>query len=270
MRRLEGKVSIITGAASGIGRATALLFVNEGAQVIVTDINEQGGKDTVAEVGSNAWFLHHDVSREDDWQRVISETLAQFDKLDVLVNNAAISSGEFGVAADPENVTVENWDKIQRVNALGPLLGCKHGIAAMRKSGGGSIVNVSSSGALIPSPMETPYGMTKAGVTNLTLSVAMHCAVNNYNIRCNSIYPGGTRTPMLERLLEVMAADAGVSVDEVATEWGQKNVPLGRLAQPKDIAFAILYLASDESAYVTAEQLVVDGGSRYPSFLSES
>jgi len=267
MRRLEGKVAIVTGAGSGIGRATAYLFASEGAQVIVTDINEPGGNDTAMEVKHNALFLHHDVSIEDDWQAVISETLAQFDKLDVLVNNAAIS-GEFGVAADPENVTVENWEKIQRVNALGPLLGCKHGIAAMRKCGGGSIVNVSSAGALIPSPMDTPYGMAKAGVTNLTLSVAMHCAVNGYDIRCNAVYPGGTRTPMLERLLEAIAADVGASVDQVATEWGQKNVPLGRLAQPKDIAMAILFLASDESAYVTAEQLVVDGGSRYPTFLA--
>ncbi len=267
MKRLEGKVAVVTGAASGIGRKTAHLFASEGAQVILTDINEQGGKDAAAEAGSNTLFLRHDVSSEDDWQRVISDTLAQFDKLDVLVNNAAIT-GEFGEAADPENVTVENWEKIQRVNALGPLLGCKHGIAAMRKRGGGSIVNVSSAGALIPSPMDTPYGMAKAGVTNLTLSVAMHCAVNGYGIRCNAVYPGGTRTPMLERLLEAIAADVDASVDEMATEWGRKNVPLGRLAQPQDIAFAILYLASDESAYVTAEQLVVDGGSRYPTFLA--
>lgn len=267
MGRMEDKVAIITGAGSGIGRATALLFANEGAQVIVTDINEQGGKDTVTEAKHNALFLHHDVSSEDDWQTVIYETLAQFEKLDVLVNNAAIS-GEFGVVADPENVTVEHWEKIHRVNGLGPLLGCKHGIAAMRKSGGGSIVNVSSAGALIPSPMDTSYGMAKSSVTNLTLSVAMHCAVKNYNIRCNSVYPGGTRTPMLERLLEAIAADMGVAVDEVAAEWGRKNVPLGRLAQPQEIAMAILFLASDDSAYVTAEQLVVDGGSRYPNFLA--
>jgi 3(or 17)beta-hydroxysteroid dehydrogenase len=269
MGRLEGKVAIVTGAGSGIGRTTALLFASEGAKVILTDINEQSGKDATTEAGSNTLFLSHDVSNEEDWQTVISETLAQFDKLDVLVNNAAIS-GEFGVAADPENATVENWDKIHRVNALGPFLGCKHGIPAMRESGGGSIVNVSSAGALIPSPMDTPYGMAKAGVTNLTLSVAMHCAVNNYNIRCNTVYPGGTRTPMLERLLEAIAADVGATVDDVASEWGRKNVPLGRLAQPQDIAMAILFLASDESAYITAEQLVVDGGSRYPTFLAES
>lgn len=266
MKRLQGKVAIVTGAASGIGRNTALLFASEGARVIVTDINEQGGQDAAIEAGSNTQFLQHDVSNEDDWRGVISETLAEFHMLDILVNNAAIS-GEFGDAADPENVTVENWEKIQRVNALGPLLGCKHGIAAMRKSGGGSIINVSSAGALIPSPMDTPYGMAKAGVTNLTLSVAMHCAVKGYNIRCNAVYPGGTRTPMLERLLEAIAAEVSAPADEVATEWGRKNVPLGRLAQPREIASAILFLASDESVYVTAEQLVVDGGSRYPSFL---
>ena len=269
MGRLEGKVAIVTGAGSGIGRATAHLFVNEGAQVVVTDINEQGGKETAIEAGCKALYLPHDVSNEDDWISVISETINQFGKLDILVNNAAIS-GEFGVAADPENATVENWDKIHRVNALGPFLGCKHGIPAMRESGGGSIVNLSSAGALIPSPMDTPYGMAKSGVTSLTLSVAMHCAANNYNIRCNSVCPGGTRTPMLENLLEAIATDVNAPVDEVAKQWGQKNVPLGRLAQPKEIAMAILFLASDEAAYITAEQLVVDGGGRYPTFLTES
>lgn len=268
MARLEGKVAIVTGAGSGIGRASALLFANEGAQVIITDINEQNGHKVADEAGPNALFLRHDVSREEEWISVTNEILHRYGRLDVLVNNAAISSGEAGGGANPENATVDNWEKVHRINALGPFLGCKHGIKTMKVNGGGSIINVSSAGALIPSPMETPYGMAKSGVTNLTLSVAMHCAAQGYNIRCNAVYPGGTRTPMLEKLLQAIATETGASVDAIANEWGQKNVPIGRLAQPTDIANAILFLASDESSYITAEQLVIDGGGRYPTFLS--
>ncbi|MCX7170028.1 MAG: SDR family NAD(P)-dependent oxidoreductase [Proteobacteria bacterium] len=196
-------MAIVTGAASGIGRATAILLAKEGARVIITDINAQGGKESVELAGHGAVFMPLDVGNEDAWKTVASGALAKFGRLDILVNNAASIGDESG--AGPEDTSVEKWLEIHRVTALGPFLGCKHAIPAMRRSGGGSIVNISSAGALIPSPMETAYGMAKAGVTNLTITVAMHCATRGDNIRCNAIYPGGTRTPMLEGLFETLA-----------------------------------------------------------------
>lgn len=246
MHRVEGKVAIVTGAASGIGRATAVLLAREGAQVIITDINAQGGNESVELAGHGAVFMPLDVASEDAWKTVIGN-----------------DSG-----AGPEDTSVEKWLAIHRVTALGPFLGCKHAIPAMRQGGGGSIVNISSAGALIPSPMETAYGMAKAGVTNLTITVAIHCAMRGNKIRCNAIYPGGTRTPMLEGLFETLAKQMGITADQVATNFG-KNFPIGRLAQPEEMANAVLFLASDESSYVTAAQLVVDGGARYPTFLAQ-
>ena len=267
MGRVEGKSVIVTGSASGIGRATALLLATEGARVVVADVNREQGAEAAAESGNGALFMELDVSDENNWKTVIGDTVSGFGGLDVLVNNAGIS-GDDGPVADPENTTVDNWLAIHKVNALGPFLGCKHAIPAMRENGSGSIVNISSAGALIPSPMNTPYGSAKAGLTNLTITVAIHCAVKGDNIRCNAVYPGGTRTPMLQGLFEVLAQKAGTSADEVADSWGG-GLPLGRLADPKEIANAILFLASDESSYVNAEQLVVDGGRRYPTLLAE-
>ena len=266
MGRVKGKSAIVTGAASGIGRATAILLANEGVKVIVADIDDDGGAAVADEIGGEAVFVHHDVSNEDSWISINGGTVERFGGLDILVNNAAIS-GTDGPMADPENTTVENWLAIHRVNSLGTVLGCKHAIPAMRESGGGSIVNVSSRAALIPSP-SVAYGAAKAGVTNLTMTVAMYCASKGDNIRCNAVYPGGTRTPMLEGLFDLLAQKNGVTADEVAADYG-RALPAGRLAKPEEIANAILFLASDESSYVNAEQLVVDGGARYPNFLAE-
>jgi 3(or 17)beta-hydroxysteroid dehydrogenase len=265
MKRVEGKVALVTGAASGIGRATAIVLAREGATVIVTDINAPGGNDTAQQSGNGAVFMHHDVTSEAAWRTVIDDSLARFGRLDILVNNAG-SIGDGGFAG-PEDTTAENWLGIHRVTALGPFLGCKYAIPAMRKSGGGSIVNIASAAALIPSPLETAYAMAKAGVANLTLSVAMHCALAGYNIRCNAVSPGFTRTPMADTLLGEKSKQTGLTVDQLLTHWG-KNVPIGRVAQPEEIANAVLFLASDESSYVTAEQLTVDGGARYPTLLN--
>ncbi len=270
--RLDGKIAIVTGGAQGIGEAIVATFLREGARVIISDINEAAGQATAETAGANAEFMQHDVASEDDWRRVMGETVTQYGGLDILVNNAAITGdgvgGQDGPVADPENTTIENWRAIHRVNADGPFLGCKHAIPAMRDSGGGSIVNISSGGALIPSPMNTPYGAAKSGLRNLTITVAIHCGLKGYNIRCNAVFPGATRTAMLEGLFEVLADESGVTAEDIATEWGKQS-PLGRLAEPEDIANAVLFLASDESSYITAEELVVDGGSRYPTFLSE-
>jgi 3(or 17)beta-hydroxysteroid dehydrogenase len=266
MGRVAGKVAIVTGAASGIGRETARLLAAEGSQVVLTDINDAVGETAAQETGHGAVFMAHDISREDNWLSVISATLRNYGRLDILVNNAAISSGSSPLL-DPEHTTVEAWMTIHRVNSLGPFLGCKHAIPAMRDSGGGSIINVSSAGALVPSPMNTPYGAAKAGLVNLTITVAIHCAVKGYGIRCNAVYPGATRTAMLEGLFVTLAAETRVTPEEVAEQFAGQ-LPLGRLATPREIANAILFLASDESSYVNADHLVVDGGARYPTLLA--
>jgi len=263
--RLAGKIAIITGAGSGIGQATSEMFAREGASVIIADINQESGATAAAAV-SGASFIEHDAGDEGSWKSLMAEVLGQHGRLDVLVNNAAIT-GDGGPLADPETTTIENWRAIHRVNAEGVFLGCKHAIAAMKGQGGGSIINISSFGAITPSPMNTPYGAAKAGVLNLTITVAIHCAVKGYGIRCNAVLPGGTRTPMLLELFETLAEQTGADAAGVEAEFARHQL-LGRLASTADIANAILFLASDESAYVNAEQLVVDGGARYPTILS--
>ncbi|HVW67887.1 MAG TPA: SDR family oxidoreductase [Steroidobacteraceae bacterium] len=265
MARLKGKIAVVTGGASGIGLATSALMAEEGAIVVMADINHVKGE-AAAKATPNAVFLAHDAGEEESWQRLIREVLDRFGRLDILVNNAAISGVE-GPMADPESTTVANWRAIQRVNLEGVFLGCKHAIAAMKSRGGGAIVNVSSGGAIIPSPLNTPYGAAKAGVLNLTITVAIHCAVKSYGIRCNAVLPGGTRTPMLLGLFETVAAGTGARAKDVEQGFAQK-AGLGRLAEPREIANAIVFLASDEASYINAELLVVDAGRRWPTLLA--
>ena len=265
MNRLKDKITIVTGGASGIGKATAELFSEEGATVVISDINPSQGKITASSI-PNATFFEHDAGDEDSWKALMAHVLDRHGRLDVLVNNAAIP-GIDGPTADPETTTVENWRAIHRVNSEGVFLGCKHAIAAMKGKGYGSIVNISSEGAVIPSPMNTPYGAAKAGVLNLTITVAIHCAVKRYGIRCNAVLPGGTRTPMLLGLFETLSKTTGTNAADVETTFAHNHL-LRRLATPREIANAILFLASDESSYVNAEFLAVDGGSHYPTMLA--
>ncbi len=265
MARLKDKIAIVTGGASGIGKATSELFSEEGASVVIADFNAKAGREAAAAI-PNALFIAHDAGEEDSWKTLMAEVLNRFGRVDVLVNNAAIT-GIAGVTADPETTTVENWRAIHRVNSEGVFLGCKHAIAAMKGRGGGSIVNISSGGAIIPSPMNTPYGAAKAGVLNLTITIAIHCAVKGYGIRCNAVLPGGTRTPMLLGLFETMSGGKGANAIEIEKAFAQHQT-MQRLANPREIANAILFLASDESSYVNAELLTVDGGARYPTMLA--
>src|SRR5258706_2736720 len=177
--RVEDKVAIVTGAASGIGRGTAEVLAREGARVVLTDVNEEQGREAAKAIGGDAVFVRHDVSDEASWHAVIEATLARFGRLDVLVNNAGII-----IVADVEETTVEQWRKIMAVNAEGVFLGCKHAIPAMRRSGGGSIINLSSAAGLVGTPMFPAYSASKGAVRLLTKSVAAHCRGKGDAIPC--------------------------------------------------------------------------------------
>ena len=243
-RRLQGKIALITGAGSGIGFAIAQLFAEQGASVVLTDVNAASVAEKLAslERADQHFCLTLDVSSEPDWERVFAAAMKKYQRVDVVVNNA-------GIAAEGsiEDVTLESWRRVMSVNLDGTFLGCKHAVRNM-KGNGGSIVNVSSVGALKASLTGPAYGASKAGVWNLTRTVALSCARNGYQIRCNSLHPGLTRTPMMDRASPEML------------ERLKAGIPMGRLAEPADIAQAALYLASSESQYVTGTSLVVDGG----------
>lgn len=252
MPRLDGKVAIVTGAASGFGAATARLFAREGATVVLTDRNADGGKAVAREIGNAASFLAHDVTSEADWARVVDETVKLHGRLDILMNNAGVWGS--GVPQDIEHITLEEWRFVQSVNSDGVMLGCRAAIPAMAKSGGGSIVNVSSTAGFRATPMIAAYGASKGAVRQLTKSVAAYCGRKGYNIRCNSVHPGMVRTPLGEDVLKVYG-----ELEEAARNR-TKSVPLGTLGEVEDVANAALFLASDESRYVNGSELVIDGG----------
>jgi 3(or 17)beta-hydroxysteroid dehydrogenase len=227
------------------------MLAREGARVVVTDRNEAGGREVAASLGEAGLFVKLDVTREEDWVAAMERTLAHFGRLDVLVNNAGV-----GVAKDVEALSLEEWRFVHAVNGDGVFLGCKHGIAAMRKSGArGSIINVSSVAGLVGVANLPAYNSSKAGVRMLTKSVALHCAKQGYGIRCNSLHPTFIETPMVEDLARVSGNP------DAAKAFMAKQIPLGRLGEPDDVAYAIVYLASDESKLMTGSELVLDGGS---------
>ncbi|HEX8821119.1 MAG TPA: glucose 1-dehydrogenase [Archangium sp.] len=256
MSRLKDKVALVTGAASGIGRATAVLFAREGARVMATDISPSG-EQVVQEIraaGGVATFAVHDVRDETVWMKVITRSLESYGRLDVLVNNAGIA-----ISRSVAEMTLAEWREQMAVNLDSVFLGIKHAVRAMRLEGrGGSIVNVSSVSGLVGSPSTSAYSASKGGVRMLSKAVAVECAADG--IRVNSVFPGGVRTPIWE------TADWWDGfVEQMGSEheaWKRLEAasPLGRMGEPDDIAEAILYLASDASRYVTGSELVVDGG----------
>jgi len=247
--RLAGKVAFITGAASGIGQAIARRFVAEGARVALADIDEAGGAALAGELGAAALYLRHDVTEEANWIANLARAVAAFGRLDILVNNAGI-----GPAGTIEKTSLEEWRRVHAVNLDGVFLGCKHGIAPLREAGGGSIVNLSSVAGLLGTPTLAAYGSSKAAVRQLTKSVALHCAARRDAIRCNSIHPAFAATPMVERMI------AESKAPERTRAALAEQIPLGRLGEADEVAALALYLASDESRFVTGGEFVIDGG----------
>ncbi len=255
MKRLENKVCLITGAASGIGKATAELFKQEDAIVILSDINDQLGAQVAKELTSD--YLHLDVSQEEDWIESFDFLNQKYRKLDILVNNAGISG--FTQTKGPhtaEDVDLESWRQVMAVNSDGVALGCKYAIKMMKPKKSGSIVNISSRSGIVGIPNMVAYAASKAAVRNHTKSVALYCAQLGYNIRCNSIHPGAILTPMWDPFFSSQdPAEKERLIKGIAA-----GVPLRRMGDAKDVAYAVLYLASDESSYVTGIELDIDGG----------
>ena len=249
MGRVAGKVALVTGGASGLGRAAAGMLAREGAKVAVADINAAGAAAVAEEIGQSAIAIPLDVVKEAEWQAAIERTVAEFGGLNILLNSAGV-----GITKDVEATTLEEWRWVHEIDLDGVFLGCKHAIAAIAKSGGGSIVNISSISGIIAGHNLAAYNSAKAGVRLLSKSVALHCARKGYNIRCNSVHPTFIDTPMLDGLADRIGGR------EVALAKLSRQVPLGRVGEPDDIAYAVLYLASDESKFMTGAELVIDGG----------
>ena len=247
MSRVADKVVLVTGAGSGIGRASAKLLAAEGATVIVTDVNRAGGLETVQQIGGNARFEEQDTAKEADWQRIIDNIMVREGRLNGLLNNAGIA-GPFPSSFEGESL--DQWRRILSINVEGVFLGCKYGVPALRSSGGGSIVNMSSLAAFLGTPDLSAYGASKGAVRQFTKTVAMDCARKGYKVRCNSVHPGIIMTPMGEHILP----------SEKARERTRQRVPIGHFGTPEDIAYGVLYLISDESRFMTGAELVIDGG----------
>ncbi len=252
--RLAGKVALITGAAQGIGKACAEIFVKEGAFVFVTDINDDLGKTTALAIGSQAQYFHLDVENKSDWDAVMQQVIKEKKHLDILINNAGITGFQDGFGLqDPENASLDSWRKVHAVNSDGVFLGCQKAIQHMKESKG-SIVNISSRSGMVGIPGAASYAASKAAVRNHTKSVALYCCEKGYDIRCNSIHPAAILTPMWEPMLG-SEAEREEKLAMIA-----KDIPMHRLGTPEDVAYAALFLACDESKYITGIELTVDGG----------
>ena len=249
MGRVSGKVAIVTGGASGVGKDDAILLVKEGAKVVLTDLNEKDGNAVAAQIGENALFVKHDISSEDGWKEVIARTEEKFGGVDILVNNAAIL-----IAGTIEDTTLENWQKIQRVNSDGYFLGCKYGYAAMKKRGGGSIVNMSSMAGIGGVSSFCAYSASKGAVAALTRSIAAYSRFHHIPIRCNSIHPDGIKTPMVFNLPRDPRKPPTVR------EGNDAKRLMARFCEPTDIANLVLFLASDESRFINGSEYRIDNG----------
>ena len=252
MGRVENKIALITGAAQGLGAETARILAVEGASVVLTDINAEGVRQVAEEINTvgcdKANAFGQDVSSEDGWQQTIEKIRDRFGRFDILVNNAGIGS-----IGNVEDETLETWKHVHAIDLDSVFLGCKYGIPLMAESGGGSIINVSSISGIIAGHNLAAYNSAKAAVRHLSKSVALHCAHEGNKIRCNSVHPAFIDTPILDGL--VGGSDRQAALDKLG-----RQIPLGRVGQPEDVAYAVLYLASDESQFVTGTEIRIDGG----------
>ena len=249
MARLDGKVVLLSGGASGIGAATARLVVREGGKAVLADRDEAKGRALADELGPTALFVPLDVTREETWQTAVAATVEAFGGLHGLLNAAGI-----GVRNTIEDCTLEDYRRVNDINALGTFLGCKSVLPAMKQSGGGSIVNISSVLGLRGASYAMAYGASKGAVRALTKNVAMHCAQMKYDIRCNSVHPGYIDTPMIAPRLERNIGN------QSGRQWLEELHPLGRLGQAEEVANMNLFLLSDESSFSTGSEFVCDGG----------
>ncbi|HJL60463.1 MAG TPA: SDR family oxidoreductase [Pseudomonadales bacterium] len=248
MARVEGKVVVVTGAASGLGEADARLLSAEGARVIMTDVNAEKGEQIAVEIG--AAFVKQDVSEEASWPRLMEFVESSHGRLDALVNNAGV-----GIIADIETTTTEVWRTIMGIHLDGTFWGCQAAIELMKKSGGGSIVNMSSAAALVGIPSYLAYSAAKGGIRSMSKSIAIHCNQQKLGIRCNSVHPGAISTPMVHHAMrELFGIDMTEQPD---VEKTRINMGVG---EPNDIAYMVLYLVSDESKHVTGAEMVIDNG----------
>lgn len=254
--RLKGKVALITGGASGLGANAAALMAQEGASVVVADIAADRGKAVADKLGSAGHFVKLDVTSEDNWKAAIRETVDKFGALHVLLNSAGI-----GLSKTVEDITLDEWRKVHAIDLDGVFMGCKHGVAEIKKHTGkqtggrlgGSIINISSISGIIAGANMAAYNSAKAGVRLLSKSVALHCAKSGYNIRCNSVHPTFIDTPILDKYRDRFG-------NEVMQQKLGRQVPIGRLGRPEEVGWALVFLASDESSFMTGSEVVIDGG----------
>ncbi|MES2258028.1 MAG: SDR family oxidoreductase [Pseudomonadota bacterium] len=255
MKSFNNKVALVTGGARGIGAATASMLAQRGATVIVGDLGET---EELAAAGV-AGFVKLDVGSETDWQSAVATLCARHGGIDILVNAAGIEGDV--TAGNLEMTALEEWRRVMRVNLDGTFLGCRAVMPVMLRRGGGAIVNIASIGAYYPTPYSVAYGASKGGVTQLTKSVALHGSQGAAKVRCNSVHPGLIATRMIENI----AAQLGKGMDPAAAEAARQymaRVPLGAVGKPEDAAALIVFLASDDAAYITGAEYTVDGGSR--------
>ena len=244
--RLKNKVAFITGGAQGLGKEMAKSMIKEGARVIISDINEETLEETAKELSCDHIVL--DVTNKDQWQMVVTKIKDDIGSLNILVNNAGMGGG-----GDVESTDIELWDLVHKVNLDSVFLGCKYALPLMRDSGNGSIINISSMSGIVASHNTSAYNSSKAAVRHLSKSVALHCAKSTNLVRCNSLHPVFTRTAMMQSMID-SAPERNIEQKLI------QQIPIRRLAEPIDIANAAVFLASDESSFITGTELIVDGG----------
>jgi NAD(P)-dependent dehydrogenase (short-subunit alcohol dehydrogenase family) len=253
--RVAGKAALVTGAAGGLGQAMARMLAREGARVVVTDLNLDGARALADEINADhpgaAVAFAHDVTDEAQWVSVIDQAVTAMGGLSILVNNA-------GIGCDfvwSEQDTLENWRRVQAVNVESIMLGCKHAMPHLRASGAASIINISSVAGLAAAPGMGAYNATKAAVWMYTKTIALEAAKAGWNVRCNSVHPVFIKTPILDPFVAMAGGDEATAHEKLA-----RGIPLKRIGEPDDVAYCVLYLASDESKFVTGAEFKIDGG----------